>query len=134
MTSLELVVARYAEDLSWLRRVPKTVRVTVYNKGGDTVPGMALPNVGREAHTYLHHMVTRYDDLAEVTLFCQGKPFDHVPDLHKILRQLAAGMGSGGTASGRPNPDTPLRAGRARSLPRLWRGVSSRNQARGLWL
>ena len=91
MTSLELVVARHAEDLNWLRRAPKTVRVTVYNKGVDPGPGAVLPNIGREAHTYLHHIVERYDDLADVTVFCQGKPFDHVPDLHKVLRKLAGG-------------------------------------------
>ena len=91
MTSLELVVARCTEDLSWLRRVPKSVRATVYNKGGEAGPGTPLPNVGREAHTYLHHLVERYDDLADVTAFCQGKPFDHVPDLHKTLRKLASG-------------------------------------------
>jgi hypothetical protein len=28
-----------------------------------------LPNVGREAHTYLHHLHNRYDSLADVTIF-----------------------------------------------------------------
>ena len=31
-----------------------------------------LPNIGRESHTYLHHIVSRYDTLADVTLFLQG--------------------------------------------------------------
>ena len=90
---MELVVARYREDLAWLRRVPRAVRVSVYDKSGDDpYPGaQPLPNVGREAHTYLHHIVSRYDALAELTVFSQGKPFDHVPDLHRILRGLAAG-------------------------------------------
>ncbi len=81
-TAIELVVARFNEDLRWLKRVPPDIRVTVYHKGKE------LPNVGREAHTYLHHIVTRYDDLAPVTVFCQGKPFDHVSDFHKILKSL----------------------------------------------
>lgn len=97
MQTLELVVARCHEDLNWLRRVPKRFRVTVYNKGLD-VPALprrhgvevhALPNVGREAHTYLHHLIRRYDSPADITVFAQGKPFDHVPDFHKILHRLA---------------------------------------------
>ena len=43
----------------------------------DSVP---LSNRGREAHTYAHHVATRYNELAEVTVFTQGNPFDHVPD------------------------------------------------------
>ena len=88
---LELVVARYAEDLAWLRRVPKEFAVTVYNKG-DTIPeAIALPNIGREAHTYLHHLAEHYEDLADLTVFVQGHPFDHAPDLHERLRGLAEG-------------------------------------------
>ena len=89
--SLELVVARYAEDLAWLRRVPKEFAVTVYNKG-DIIPEViALPNIGREAHTYLHHLADHYEDLADLTVFVQGHPFDHAPDLHERLRALAEG-------------------------------------------
>jgi hypothetical protein len=81
--SRELVVARHHEDLRWLKRVPGRFRVTVYDKSRE------LPNIGREAHTYLHHIVTRYGDLADVTVFCQGKPFDHAFDFHKTLRGIA---------------------------------------------
>ena len=31
-----------------------------------------LPNVGRESHTYLTHIVTQYDDLSDYTIFFQG--------------------------------------------------------------
>jgi hypothetical protein len=41
-----------------------TVRTTFYCKCGELVPGcVQLPNVGREAHSFLHHMVERYDSL-----------------------------------------------------------------------
>lgn len=98
--SVDVVAARFAEDLAWLRRVPRAMRVYVYNKGaplaapprGASGPRVdALPNAGREAHTYLHHLVARYDDLADVTVFVQGRPFDHVPDLHQRLKRLATG-------------------------------------------
>lgn len=86
---LELVVARHCEDLGWLRRVPKEFTVTVYNKGETLAETQALPNIGREAHTYLHHLATRHATLADVTVFAQGHPFDHAPDLHHRLRALA---------------------------------------------
>lgn len=89
--TLDLVVARYREDLSWLRRVPRSARVHVYDKGGDYSGALKLPNTGREAHTYLHHIVTRYDELADLTVCVQGRPFDHAPDLHKRLRAWADG-------------------------------------------
>lgn len=94
----ELVVARYTENLNWLRNLPTGLRVTVYDKSnaGPTLGESAgnnaifLPNVGREAHTYLHHIVSRYDSLAEWTVFCQGKPFDHAYDFKKWLREFTA--------------------------------------------
>ena len=87
----ELVVARYDEDLAWLKRVPGEFQVTVYDKGDGWSGAVCLPNDGREAHTYLHHLSERYDTLADLTVFVQGHPFDHAPDLHKILRSLADG-------------------------------------------
>jgi hypothetical protein len=97
--SLELVVVRYHEDLQWLRRVPKRFRVTVYDKGNEPAPLPArrpvavIPTAdrGREEYGYLQHLVSRYDSLADCTVFAQGKPFDHVPDFHKILHRLAFG-------------------------------------------
>ena len=88
--SCELVVARHREDLQWLRRIPSNCRATVYDKGGGHPGGIPLPNLGREAHSYLHHLVERYDELADVTVFSQGKPFDHAPDFHRLLRGVAA--------------------------------------------
>jgi len=96
MSLLELVVSRYDEDLSWLGNVPDAFVITVYDKGGEANSGIRhrgssipIENVGHEAHTYLHHIVTRYDDLADITVFSQGKPFDHVPDFHRTLKRLA---------------------------------------------
>jgi len=99
----ELVVAHFFEDLRWIRRVPDSFRVTVYNKGEDLEEGLVarlseerilrflpLPNVGREAHTYLTHLLAHYEDPAPVTVFCQGHPFDHAPDLHDRLRSLVS--------------------------------------------
>lgn len=90
---IELVVARYTEDLNWLRKRPANLTVTVYDKSTDASGGeqsIPLPNVGREAHTYLHHIVSRYDSQAEWTIFGQGRPFDHAYDFKKTMREFAA--------------------------------------------
>jgi hypothetical protein len=99
---IELVVARFEEDLRWLKRVPPAIRITVYNKGSsnplsDSLEGrtqldvVSLPNVGREAHTYLMHLADRRSVLTPLTVFCQGKPFDHAPDFHDRLEALELG-------------------------------------------
>lgn len=76
-----LVVARFLEDVAWTSRVPKGWAVRVYDKGN-----RGLPNgMGREAHTYLFHILTQYEHLDGDTAFVQGKPFDHCP---KILDKL----------------------------------------------
>ena len=30
---ITIVVARYNEDLSWLSQIPKSIKITIYNKG-----------------------------------------------------------------------------------------------------
>jgi len=92
-SSTELVVARYAEDLRWLNNAPTSLRVSVYDKNPASIWPAAkpLPNIGREAHTYLHHVVERYETLAPLTIFAQGHPFDHAFDFHQTLRRLANG-------------------------------------------
>jgi protein-tyrosine-phosphatase len=69
----ELVVARYDERTDWVE--PYAHLATIYNKGDTPVTGLdsvPLPNVGREAHTYLTHIVSRWDQLADRTVFLQG--------------------------------------------------------------
>lgn len=73
----QVVVARYAEDVAWAEGLP----AVVYNKGialDTRLESRTLPNVGRESHTYLHHIISCWDSLAEITLFAQGKINDHL--------------------------------------------------------
>ncbi|KAL9024084.1 MAG: hypothetical protein Q9196_006775, partial [Gyalolechia fulgens] len=78
----EIVVAHYNEDLSWLKQYSS--ECCVYSKGGSkNTPELPftptpLPNIGREGHTFLQHIVHHYDKLADVTLFVQGRIDDHV--------------------------------------------------------
>lgn len=106
---VHLVISRHDEDVDWVHEVLATlaarncvVTVFVYDKGASTLdarallegaPGVAvrqtrLPNVGRESHTYLAHVLqTRSDhtgptDPTGVTVFMQGRMSDHVPSPH----------------------------------------------------
>lgn len=80
---LEYVVAHYNEPLDWLDVVRKDKIVHIYHKGGNSAPDSRfslwekLPNVGREAHTYLTHIIQNYDKLADKTVFLQGRVDDH---------------------------------------------------------
>ena len=96
MSSIELVVAHHTESLAWLRKTPASFRRTVLDKNpADTFPGaIALPNIGRESHSYLHFIVSRYQTLGDVTVFCQGHPFDHAFDFHTTLRRIAESPGT----------------------------------------
>ena len=65
MVEPAIVVARYAEGLEWLHVYDPTM-VTVYNKGAPIETPcrcITVPNYGREAHTYLFHIVTSYETL-----------------------------------------------------------------------
>ena len=78
--TFEIVIAHYNEDLSWLKGA--TEACIIYHKGGEkSAPPYSyttLPNIGREGHTYLHHIVQHYDTLPSVTIFLQGRIDDHV--------------------------------------------------------
>jgi Protein of unknown function (DUF3431) len=82
---MKLVIARYNEDISWSDGYDRII----YNKGAAIdAPYVVLPNVGREAHTYLTHIIENYDTLDEYTLFLQGWPNDHTTDVGKEIERL----------------------------------------------
>lgn len=80
--TVSIVIARYNEDLKWLRELDlqQFCQIYIYNKGvnrdffaeAPNIKVIDLPNVGREAHTYLHHIVTHYEDIEGVTIFLPG--------------------------------------------------------------
>jgi hypothetical protein len=107
---VDVVVARYCENLSWLQGLPAHWRVTVYDKsrGGPRQrevrgvpigpsgpnaaalwPGaVALTNVGGEANSYCEHVIRRWGKLARHTLFLQGDPICHRPTVIDEARRL----------------------------------------------
>lgn len=80
--SVDLVIAHYKEDLTWLdeyNRYPFH-RVWIYNKSDKPVSQYlfentiqkSLQNVGGCDHTYLYHIVNNWDNLADITIFIPG--------------------------------------------------------------
>ena len=84
-SKFEIVVARYRENADWI--APYRDLATVYTKcpdcpAPDAARTISLPNVGRESHTYLRHVIDNYDTLSENTLFTQCGIYEH--DTHSI--------------------------------------------------
>jgi len=91
MSGVEFVVARYKEDLSWVREFAENeVSIKVYDKGGGDspayytdeqnnrhpLPTTHLENMGRETDTYLRHIIDNYENLSAYTVFLQGFPHE----------------------------------------------------------
>lgn len=100
-----IVVSHFHEDLSWLANVPKNWDIYVYNRADENthacepmamvwdngvhLTGLAcLKNIGREPYTFLKHIVNNYDVLDDLTVFVQGNPFDHYPELLRTLDSI----------------------------------------------
>lgn len=136
-------MSRFCEDLSWVDALaPSVDHVTIYDKsptggrdrihlagwssadGPDQAPlwpsAIALPNVGCESHTHLHHICAQWDRLADVTVFLSGDAPGHFPhvvrDTQQALAAAVAGeigyhpYGPGYTCdrAGRPHVDRPF--------------------------
>jgi hypothetical protein len=87
MNNIKIIISRYHEDVSWSEKY-SDYRV-IYNKGNNIEQNcITLPNIGRESHTYLYHIVENYNNLADYNVFLQGFPYDHKPDLDYILLDL----------------------------------------------
>jgi hypothetical protein len=83
----DVVISRYNEDISWVENINSDVKVYLYNKGENISYNkyLKLPNIGREAHTYLHHICLNYNNLPDYIHFFQGYPFDHTGDCIDII-------------------------------------------------
>ena len=81
--TLDVVLARFNEDIAWTKTLRPDCRLFVYNKGVGDKP--ILHNLGREAHTYLHHIVENYGHFPDWTFFSQADPRQHVSCLQVII-------------------------------------------------
>lgn len=73
------VISSYKEKREqWLPFLPDAGQTVVYCKGPEPAEGdIVLPNIGYEAHTWLHHFYENYNDLPPITLCLQGDPGPH---------------------------------------------------------
>lgn len=125
LDDVHLVVARFDEDVSWLFDVvvalttlisqDSSVHIFIYNKGPDLGSDVlrklkslkrvrlsvaCLPNVGRESHSYLEHILrargacvrSLNDRTIDVTVFMQGRMCDHVPCEHTSIAAFVCAM------------------------------------------
>lgn len=84
---IDVVIARYQEDISWIQRLDNPhLKIKVYNKFHNEEN--FLPNVGREGHTYLYHIVNNYDNLNEYTYFLQADPSYHCHEIIHIMNNM----------------------------------------------
>jgi hypothetical protein len=85
LSTIKIVVARYGENIEWTKKYDNVV---IYNKGPPLNRGydeIRLANVGREGHTYYTYICDNYDQLDDYTVFLQGHPFNHSPDIQAQL-------------------------------------------------
>lgn len=88
----EFVIAKFHEDISWTRYLPGNV--IIYDKSNQdisfkhrgNIKVIRAQNIGREAHTYLYHIILNIRDknIAERTTFLQGDPFPHSPNILEL--------------------------------------------------
>lgn len=82
-SQLIIVVARYNEDIS--NFIPYNNNLMVYNKGINDINHnintnyvKVVPNLGKEAGTYINFILDNYDNLPNYMIFTQANPVNHV--------------------------------------------------------
>ena len=99
-----LIVAKYNENVDWINRLRDDFEIIVYNKENnlptdsleftrneyyiDGIKWIDLPKIGREAQTYLFHIIENFGDLRDLEVFTQGNPFDHSPNFIETVLSL----------------------------------------------
>lgn len=93
-----LVISRYNEELEWIDyEAVKKYKNIIYNKGSNnnfkknknTLEVINIPNVGREGHTYLYHIINNYyNNLHDVIVFLPASIDSSNDKLMKIVHIL----------------------------------------------
>ena len=92
--NVEIVVARYNENLDWLNSYPfDQFEYIVYNKGdnenfekNNVKTVINIPNVGRCDHTYLYHIIQNYYNLSNIVVFFPGSL--NLPNKMRIAKTI----------------------------------------------
>lgn len=97
MIDVEVVVARYRENLDWLQQLSlaphsgihvydQSPRLTEYVTNEKMIVTQLSNNSpGHEAYSYLAHIIDSYPFFPDVTFFVQGNPFDHTPNIVDLI-------------------------------------------------
>jgi hypothetical protein len=84
---ITILVARFNEDIEWTKQFSNVI---LYNKGNE-LPNdfnqILIENVGREGHSYYKYIYENYSNLEDYTIFLQGNPFDHSPNIINTLNK-----------------------------------------------
>ena len=80
MSNVEIIIARFNEDLNWTQEAPFNLfQYIVYNKGNNenfnkknVKQIINIKNVGKNDHTYLYHIIENYDNLPNIMVFFPG--------------------------------------------------------------
>jgi hypothetical protein len=103
MRKARIAVAKYHEETGWLSEASNyDIFVTIYDKSNPELVDVnsivkvsdnhfMLPNIGREAQTYIKHIVENYDNLYDVEVFSQGRISDHVSNFWGKLSSFLEG-------------------------------------------
>jgi hypothetical protein len=83
---MKIIVSRYNENIDWTKEFDNVI---IYNKGYplNIHNEILLQNVGREGHTYYQYIYDNYDNLDDYTIFLQGNPFDHSPNIINDIKK-----------------------------------------------
>lgn len=92
---MDIVVAA-CNDTTTIKEIKKILEshegttLTVYEKcGSKDYENIPLENVGREQHTFAHHIANNYDSLSD-TIICTAGNFDKHPSRRKFLMDALA--------------------------------------------
>ena len=142
-----IVVARYKEDIHWLS--PFSSKCIVYNKGIEYNKKdcnikwkniINLPNVGREAHTYIHHIIENYETLSGIILFTQGSISDHLPEIYKndefnyVLKLISSASINGCSYNAYPHSVGNMSAHKGLKMADKWDNLGDSSMTFGEWL
>jgi hypothetical protein len=108
--SCDLILTYCAENLMWLRnRSEHYRRIFIYSKCGNTVAPEVLnevqphpiiiraPNVGSNDYAVLHHIISHYNDLAPLSIFCEGADWFNLCHADHVLRPSSLRVESSGS-------------------------------------
>ena len=82
----EIIITRFNENLEWTKDIEHLC--TVHNKGEPLYFGgcvINLDNYGLDIESIFRHIIENYDNLSDITMFCQGRLIDRIDQPMYIL-------------------------------------------------